>query len=578
MTRLVKIRIGSSPRLRIRAVAMAAVVVAQVLIASPALARIATQVAVGAEHRCFVGDAGDLRCAGSNSRGQLGNTSSTETNVPVVGLGSGVAMVSVGKAHTCAVTTTGAAKCWGWNSEGQLGDGTTTDRIAPVDVVGLGSGVGAIAAGSESCVLCTADFHNPINLGSSTCALTTSGGVKCWGANARGQLGDGTTTSRATPVDVIGLDSGIIGIDVEGGHACALTSAGAVKCWGTNETGAVGDGTPVDRSTPVDVVGLTSGVAQVKTGKLHSCALLVSGAVKCWGSTFGPAPSDVPALGTEIATIDAGDAGQVCGVTTAGALRCSGPADDGPVPFLGTGVTAVSVALDVLALTDVGRIRQAYGAWPAGCSYEYGDEGGDSICDVDDPCLAGSSFGGASRKSTLTLRRLDDGIAGNEQLRLSGALIDVLTPAVFADLDPVAQGARVVLGSPAGIVAELVLPGGAYAGRGTAGWVGTGGAHPKWSFTDATGPRGKVLSRATMVDRTRFPTPGLFTVGVTIQTTAATLPIASDDLPLVAHVILGDATAGEEGACGYVTYTRDSSRPQDGCTVKNAGTTLNCQK
>ncbi len=136
-----------------------------------------------------------------------------------------------------------------------------------MDVSGLGSGVAAIAAG-----------------GGNTCALTSPGGVKCWGSNFSGQLGDDTTTDRLTPVDVSGLASGVAAVAAGGSHTCALTASGRVECWGSNGQGQLGDGTTTERHTPVEVFGLTSGVVAVTAGGSHTCALTSAGGVKCWGS------------------------------------------------------------------------------------------------------------------------------------------------------------------------------------------------------------------------------------------------------------------------------------------------------
>ena len=181
--------------------------------------------------------------------------------------------VSAGNNYTCALTAPGGVKCWGDNFEGSLGDGTTTNRSAPVDVVGLTSGVGDIS---------TRWFH--------ACAVTTSGGLKCWGFNAYGQIGNGTTTDSATPLDVTGLTSGVSAVAIGFGHTCAVTTAGGLKCWGRNDWGQLGDGTFTPRLTPADVSRLTSGVVGVIAGFAHTCALTTAGGLKLIGAGAPSAP------------------------------------------------------------------------------------------------------------------------------------------------------------------------------------------------------------------------------------------------------------------------------------------------
>ena len=222
-----------------------------------------------------------MQCWGRNNVGQLGNGTTTDSlvAVDVQGLTSGVADVASGGDHSCALTVRGAVKCWGANPWGQLGNGTKTDSSVPVDVTGLTSGVLAIAAGG---------YH--------TVAIVSGGGVKAWGCNCSGQLGDGTQTIDSNvPVDVVGLESGIIAVapavGVDQAHTCGLTRSGGVKCWGDDTYGQLGDGrsgmsNPDGTTTshvPIDVIGLASGVTAVASAAYSSCAITTSGAVKCWG-------------------------------------------------------------------------------------------------------------------------------------------------------------------------------------------------------------------------------------------------------------------------------------------------------
>ncbi len=350
-----------------------------------------TQVATGDAHSCALTSVGAVACWGVNHYGQLGDPANSGNANPnpvpldVATLGSGMVAIAAGRSHNCALTSAGAVKCWGMNFYGQLGDPANSDNTnpntVPLDVATLGSGVVAIAAGS---------WHS--------CALTSAGGVKCWGRNRFGELGSsvnvGTSNANIVPLDVATLGNGVVAIAAGDLHTCALTSAGAVKCWGSNEYGQLGNstnsGTTNANNAPLDVATLGSGVVAIAVGNNHGCALTSVGEVKCWGrNNYGQLgsptnsgtenPNDVPlgvaTLGGGVVAIAAGDQ-HSCALTGTGTVKCwgvnrygqlgnptnSGELNPNPVPLdvatLGSGVAAIATgSYHSCALTSAGATR-----------------------------------------------------------------------------------------------------------------------------------------------------------------------------------------------------------------------------
>lgn len=239
-------------------------------------------VTAGESFTCALSHAGLVSCWGENRAGQLGNGTTKNSSYPISvnGLESDTISIVAGNNYACALMRSGNVKCWGHDIQNPLGDPV----LSPQVVHGLSGDISTIAAGGlTTCALtesgvvnCWGEFSAentnnrpqeikglPRNITTIVagdvhfCVLTKAGRVVCWGNNQVGQLGNGTAvSSNDTPINVLGLDRGVIGISASGAHTCALMSSYHVKCWGWNGAGQLGDGTIMDRNAPVDVVGL----------------------------------------------------------------------------------------------------------------------------------------------------------------------------------------------------------------------------------------------------------------------------------------------------------------------------------
>ncbi len=406
---------------------------------------------------CAVLSSGGVDCWGENGKGELGNGTTTDTDVPVavVGLGgtgtlTGVASLSSSDDEDgyCALLTSGGVDCWGANTWGDLGNGTTTESDVPVAVVGLGGtgtlfGVTSLSSDDDYdyCAVLTSGgvdcwgqnlgngptnpdsdvpvavvglggtgtlsgvaslSSDPYNNGS-YCAVLTSGGVDCWGFNLIGELGNGTTIYADVPVAVVGLGgtgtlSGVASLSGDGGY-CALLTSGGVDCWGVNSWGDLGNGTLTYSDVPVAVVGLggtgtLAGVASLISNDDSSyCALLTSGGVDCWGfnadgelgngsGDTSDVPVSVPGVGgtgtlTGVASLSSSDYDVgYCAVLTSGGVDCWGSNAHGE---LGNGSLASDSVVPV-AVVGLGGTGTLSGV--ASLSSDHYNNDGDSYCAV----------------------------------------------------------------------------------------------------------------------------------------------------------------------------------------------------
>ncbi len=254
--------------------------------------RTAKGIAAGQSRTCAVLDDGSVQCWGSNEDGELGVGSKAAMTKGAVLLGSKASSVVVGWHHACALIEGGAVKCWGTNKEGQLGSENKAARGARPD--DMGDALPAVSLGQGATALASTWTH--------TCAILDDGAVKCWGNNSSAELGVGDSNNRGSAGGEMGdalppvnLGAGRTATAITAGThtTCAILDNSAVKCWGTNFNGTLGTGGASDNrgdnraemgdALPEISLGKSRTAKAIASAKVHRCALLDTGKVKCWG-------------------------------------------------------------------------------------------------------------------------------------------------------------------------------------------------------------------------------------------------------------------------------------------------------
>jgi alpha-tubulin suppressor-like RCC1 family protein len=248
-----------------------------------------TAVAAGAGHNLAVTSTGGVLAWGLNDEGQLGNASTGSSDVPVnvsLPAGTTVTAVASGALHSLALTSTGAVLAWGYNADGELGDGSTTNSDVPVNVkLPAGTKVTAIAAGGYDSLALTST-GTVLAWGYNADGELGDGGTANSDVPVKVKLPGGT---KARTIAAGGPLTGV-GVIIAGpGHGLALTSTGSVLAWGYNADGELGDGGTANSDLPVRVK-LPAGtkVTAIAAGGLQSLAVTSRGTVLAWGGdNFG---------------------------------------------------------------------------------------------------------------------------------------------------------------------------------------------------------------------------------------------------------------------------------------------------
>jgi alpha-tubulin suppressor-like RCC1 family protein len=358
---------------------------------------------------CALLSTGKVDCWGNNPYGELGNGTTTNSDVPVAAKG-----ITNAKAVTddfdgdtfCAVLSTDHVDCWGYNGYGELGDGNTTTSDVPVAVRNVTTATSIVGGINGFCVVLSNSHldcwgyngYGELGDGGTTssdvpvavhlitnaskvvsgyyafCAVLATASVDCWGYNGYGQLGNGNTSDSDVPVAVVGMTNAkLLTSDPQSGTTCALLSTGRVDCWGADSDGELGNGSLGSSDVPVAALGITN--AKALTDDFDGdtfCAVLSTGAVDCWGeNNYGELGNGnlrtytIPVAVRSVTTassIVGGDYG-FCVVLSNDHLDCWGYNSYGDLGDGGTTSSDVPVAVHVI--TNASKVVSGYYAFCA---------------------------------------------------------------------------------------------------------------------------------------------------------------------------------------------------------------------
>ncbi len=347
----------------------------------------ATDISVGRGHSCALLSSGEVSCWGDNSLGQLGygstyNIGDSEVpgSVSPVALGQKAIKVTAGGSHSCALLTTGNIKCWGDNSFGQLGYGNISnigddESLNTVSEINLGEPVLDVTTGENH-----------------TCALLTSGNIKCWGDNSKGQLGYGNLDNigdneTLNSAGTVNIGETVKKVVVSASNTCVILVSDNLKCWGDNTSGQLpfSDTLLGDNEIPLNIANINIGetVVDVDLGDGHTCVVLSLGKVKCWGSNWTgqlgyPGLTTIPNFNSnlEIPNLGYVDVGEqvtsmalginhTCALLTSENIRCWGANNKGqlgkPSTVTDIGLTTTPASqINIADINSYGPISNPY--------------------------------------------------------------------------------------------------------------------------------------------------------------------------------------------------------------------------